>query len=265
VTLEGRLVENRSHRNAAGQRAADRYIEKVNPSFGRRKIAFIGVVEPLPALVSDVVKNHTLVGLRVKPIAALVTADDDPPRRFFVEMRPERASDEAFAGEAQLLAFGRPQLLPEMSPEEVLRTFFGCLKAGDFETFRACFATWKVREWFESDSSFLYVDLTWTTANQQDAVSIFDRSRKRLLDDVYGLEVAEVSPVRVVYDAAQQSAGSPGAAAGPRTVEEVRLRVNHIGRIGQEFRTFAGGDLHRKWTLQRLDDGPWRIVDAQAL
>jgi hypothetical protein len=242
--------------------ATDRYIEKVNPSFGRRKIAFVGTVEPLPALVSDAVRSVTLVGLRVTPLAALVASDDDPAQRLCVDMRPERKGEEAFAGEAQLLAVGRPRLTPEMAPEEVLRAHFESLKVADFETFRACYATWMVREWFERDSSHLWVDSTWTIANERDAASLFDRSRKRLLDDVYGLEVAAVSPARVVYDASRQPAGG---AAEPRLVEEVRILVNHIGRSGEEFRTFAGGDLHRRWTLQRLDDGPWRLVDAQPI
>jgi hypothetical protein len=81
---------------------------------------------------------------------------------------------------------------------------------------------------------------------------------------VYAVEVAEVGLARVVYDAAEQPAGHAGP-GGPQRVEEVRVRVNHIGRFDGEFRTFAGHNLHRTWTLQRLDKGPWRILNAWSL
>ena len=51
----------------------------------------------------------------------------------------------------------------------------------------------------------------------------------------------------------------------PRLVQEVRVLVNHIGKVDSEFRTFAGSMLHRRWDLQRLDDGPWRITSTFAI
>jgi hypothetical protein len=108
----------------------------------------------------------------------------------------------------------------------------------------------------------LWVDRTWITLNDRDAVSVWDQSRKRLLDDVYGVQVARVSEPRVVYDAAGQLLDTVDE-DDPRIVEEVRAVVDHIGKFGEEFRTFAGNGLHRRWTLQRLDGGPWRIIDGQ--
>ena len=75
--------------------------------------------------------------------------------------------------------------------------------------------------------------------------------------------MASVSEPRVVYDASQQPAGRIDPE--PRVVQEVRALVNHIGREGDGFRTFAGARLHRKWTLERLDDGPWRVTVAQTI
>jgi hypothetical protein len=51
----------------------------------------------------------------------------------------------------------------------------------------------------------------------------------------------------------------------PRRVEEVSVRVDHVGRFDDGFRTFAGAQLHRNWTLERLDDGPWRITSGQPI
>jgi hypothetical protein len=51
----------------------------------------------------------------------------------------------------------------------------------------------------------------------------------------------------------------------PRLVQEARVLINHIGKIGDEFRTFAGFMLHRRWELQRLDNGPWRITSNHAI
>src|SRR6185437_6154869 len=189
---------------------------------------------------------------RVRPLAALVTDAYEPSRRVFIDMRPERVEGEGFAGAGTLVSLGGPTLDPAAEPDRVLQTFFECLKLADFETWRACFASWLVREWFQRDGSYLYVDQTWITLSERDAASQWDLGRQRLLDDVYGVEVAEVGPARVVYDAAVQLAG--GSGAGPRRVEEVCARINHIGRFGGEFRTFAGYNLHRTWTLQRLDD-----------
>jgi hypothetical protein len=68
----------------------------------------------------------------------------------------------------------------------------------------------------------------------------------------------------VVFDALAQAAAPAGAGA-PRRVEAVQALVNHIGRFDGEFRTFVGYNLHRQWELQRLDEGPWRIVSPQGI
>lgn len=237
-----------------------KYIEQVHPGLRQRRLAFVGVVEPTPALVSDVRRGRTEVGLRVRPVGALVTDADEPARKVFIDLRP---GAEAFAGAGALASLARPALDAAAGPAEVMQTFVECLKLGDFEQWRGCFATWLVRERFKADSSFLYVDQTWITVNDRDAASEWDRGRQRLLDDVYGMEVADVGAVQLVYDAAAQPGCPQGS--GPQKVEEVRLRVNHIGRFDGEFRTFVGHGLHRTWTLQRMDGGPWRITNPWAL
>lgn len=245
--------------------ATDEYIEKVDPYFREPSISFVGIVQAGPALVCDVHRNITVSGVRLEPIAALVANAAAKENRFYVDLRPGK-STEPFAGEAALEAgIKRPKLMDDASPEQMLLTAFEAMKMGDMDTWRACYANWYVRSYYERDRSFLYVDHTWETMSRQSATSAWDRARQRLMDDVYGLEVANVGPVRVVYDAAAQPSDHKLITAYPRRVESVQLLVNHIGKIGDEYRTFAGFMLHRRWELQRLDDGPWRITSTHAI
>lgn len=245
--------------------ATDEYIEKVDPYFRDPSISFIGTVQAEPALVCDVHRNITVAGVRVQPMAALVANAANKENRFFVDLRPGK-STEAFAGEAALQAgIRRPTLADDAAPEQVLLTAFEAMKMGDMETWLSCYANWMVRSYYERDRSFLYVDRTWETMGRQSATSVWDRARQRLMDDVYGLEVANLSPVRVVYDAAEQPGDHKLSRSTPALVYSVRALVNHIGKIGEEYRTFAGFMLHRRWELQRLDDGPWRITSTHAI
>lgn len=246
--------------------ATDEYIEKVDPTFRDYKATFVGVVRPEPALVSDANRNITVSGVRVEPLAALVVNASESGKRLFVDLRPDRI-DEPFAGAAALSAgIRRPRLADDAAPGDVLMTAFEALKMGDLETWLKCYATWMVRSWSEKGDSYLYVDRTWDVMSERTSVSAWDNARKRLIDDVYGVEVARVSTAKTVFDVTTQpeNRGTAGEDA-PRLVQEVRVLVNHIGKVGSEFRTFAGSMLHRRWDLQRLDDGPWRITSTFAI
>ena len=126
-----------------------------------------------------------------------------------------------------------------------------------------CYAKWLVRSWYEKNQSYLYVDLTWEIMNGRSSTSSWDQARKRLMDDIFAIEVARVGAVRTVFDAAAQ-AGSRGQ-GGPTKVEEVFIKINHIGKVGDEFRTCALPMTRRRWELQRLDNGPWRITSTYAI
>lgn len=243
--------------------ATDEYIEKVDPYFRDYQVLFVGTVRPEPALVSDAHRNITVSGLRVEPIAALITSTNDSSRRLFVDLRPGKMN-EPFAGAAALAAgIKRPALTDNMSPGDVLMTAFEAMKMGDMETWRKCYANWMLRSWYEKGQSYLYVDRTWEVMSGNSSVSTWDNARRQLMDKIYGVEVASVSPVRTVFDAATQPADRRTVGADmPQRVEEVRVTINHIGKIGDEFRTFAGSLLRRRWELQRLDNGPWRITST---
>jgi len=239
------------------------YTEKVDPYFRDFKVVFVGVIQPEPTLVADSLRGITVSGLRVEPWAALVTNVSDSGRRLFTDLRPGKMA-EPFAGAATLAAgIRRPVLRDDAGPGDVVMTAFEALKMGDIETWRNCYANWYVRTSYEKDRTFQYVDLTWEVMGHHSANSSWDQARKRLMDDVYGVEVARLGSVRTVFDASAQPGVIP--AGGPRRVEEVLLFVNHIGKFGQEFRTFAGAMLKRRWELQRLDEGPWRITSTHSI
>ena len=246
--------------------ATDEYTEKVDPAFRDYRATFVGVVRPEPALVSDAYRSITVSGLRVEPLAALLSNASASDQRLFVDLRSGK-TDEPFAGAAALVAgIRRPTLADDAAPGDVLMTAFEAMKMGDAETWLTCYATWMVRSWYEKGDSYLYVDRTWDVMSERSFASTWDNARKRLIDDVYGFEVARVSPVRTVFDVTTQpdTRHTTGADA-PRLVQEVRVLINHIGRVGAEFRTFAGSMLHRRWDLQRLDHGPWRITSTFAI
>lgn len=252
--------------------ATREYTEIVDPSLRDSSIVFIGAVQAEPALVCDVDRNIVVTGVRLQPLAALVTSDTDATRRFFVDLRDQAhagRSNEVFAGfDALAASIRRPALQDTATPAEVLQGAFDALAQGDMDTWLRCYATWSVTTWYERDGSWQWVDQTRLVMGEMTGASDWDRARKRLHADVYGLEVARVGAVRVVYDAAAQAALAPDdarVASGPRIVEEVTAHVNHIGLFDGEYRTFSGPLLHRRWTLQRLDGGPWRIAVAHSI
>lgn len=49
-------------------------------------------------------------------------------------------------------------------------------------------------------------------------------------------------------------------------IDEVDVFVDHYELAGNEkYRTFLDINVRRKWTLQRLDGGPWRIITVQVI
>ncbi|MBC8087282.1 MAG: hypothetical protein H7Z40_08435 [Phycisphaerae bacterium] len=241
------------------------YVEMVDPTLRESSVTFIGVIQPEPALVVDVDRQITVAGLRVETVAALVSSDTVADHRFFADLRADRRT-EAFAGlTATAAGIARPPLADTSTPAEVLLAAFDALKRGDMATWLSCYATWNVTTYFERDGSYQWVDLGWSTISERSGASDWDRARQRLHTDVFGVEVARVGPVRVVYDAAQSNGDREAVIIGPRIVEEVTARVNHIGYFEGEYRTFSASLLHRRWRLQRVDHGPWRIIDPQSL
>jgi hypothetical protein len=74
---------------------------------------------------------------------------------------------------------------------------------------------------------------------------------------VYDARVGRVSPVRVL------SQGTPDGKI-PK-IEQVTVFIFHIGFFNGEYKAFSDLSVQRLWRLQRINGGPWRIVESNHL
>jgi hypothetical protein len=48
-------------------------------------------------------------------------------------------------------------------------------------------------------------------------------------------------------------------------VEGVFLDVDPIGLFEGEYRAFRNVDVHRLWSMQRVNGGPWKLISEQGI
>jgi hypothetical protein len=77
------------------------------------------------------------------------------------------------------------------------------------------------------------------------------------MGEVYDARVETVEKVQRVLER--------DADHGLPSVDQVVVWVDHYGLFDGEYRTFQNINVRRRWVLQRLDDGPWRITTIQSL
>jgi hypothetical protein len=79
-----------------------------------------------------------------------------------------------------------------------------------------------------------------------------------------------IADVRVVWldepQLLQKGDEYPGA---PR-IEQIHAELEHIGSFESghgenEYRAFSSIEVNRLWTLQRRNNGPWRIASQQGI
>jgi hypothetical protein len=75
--------------------------------------------------------------------------------------------------------------------------------------------------------------------------------------EVYDVRVASIRPVRRIVE--------PDPATFRPAVDQVVCFIDHVGSFDGEYRTFMTSFVHRRWALQRRDEGPWRFTEAQSL
>jgi hypothetical protein len=85
----------------------------------------------------------------------------------------------------------------------------------------------------------------------------WERSRRLVMGEVHDARVSHVDKIRRVV--------SRDAATGLPDVDQAVVWVDHYGLFDGEHRVFQNVNVNRRWVLQRLDDGPWRIVSIQHL
>jgi hypothetical protein len=218
-----------------------RYTGQVNPSIAER-VRFIGHILDEPQMFT--VDSRPAMGLAVEPLAALAGDDE-----MFTDLR---ASPAKFAAEETLASLSAAPR-DDTSPRSVMEAMIFALKMGDEKTWLNLFAPWRV---VGGPNGRTIIDPSYVTGPSY-YTSYWEHSRRLIMGDVYDARIDEIEQPRRVL--------TRDAANGLPNVDEVVVWVDHYGLFDGEYRTFQNINVNRRWVLQRLDDGPWKIVSAQNL
>jgi len=83
------------------------------------------------------------------------------------------------------------------------------------------------------------------------------RSRALILGDLEDVRVVWTGEPRLLL----RGTDYPGAP----DLEEVAVEVDHIGSFDGEHRAFCDTRVHRVWSVQRRNAGPWRVASFQGI
>lgn len=218
-----------------------RYQGHVNPRITERYRYLARVLDD-PWMLT--VSGRPATGLALQPLAALAGEDE-----LFVDLRPPQPQ---FAGEADLSAF-TAITCEDSSPISVLQAMIQAVKTGNEAMWRSLFAPWRT---IAGGGGRTIIDFTYATDTRMFA-SPWDLSRRNITGDVYDARVSHAEKVRRVLARADGN--------GLPDVDQVVVWVDHYGLFEGEHRTFQRAGINRRWVLQRIDDGPWRILTIQEL
>ena len=233
------------------------YHSQVSPNL-KERFQYVGKITRDPALITH--DNKAVTGLMIQILAA--RAGDG---EFFADLQDIQDSTEGndgdgnhedkkiqFAGQEAISQFAPIVLEDDASPQKVIEMMIDTVKLGHEQKWKSLFATWRAyRYWVDRiafDPSYIPVSLfpgSWKS------------SRKLISDRVCDVQVDKTGPVRRLINK-DEDAGYPN-------VDEVDVFVDHYEKIGAKYRTFLDVNVRRKWILQRLDEGPWRITTVQVI
>jgi hypothetical protein len=222
--------------------AAYRYQELVSPKLDETYALVVRITgDPSLRYLGD----FAVTGLDVEVIGA--TVGD----AMFVDVTVvDEKKESRFAGQETLTALGVKPPGPRATPTQVMEAAFTALKIGDQEVWGKLFAPWYL-------SIYGWGRVSFWAEWYRDAPDDWVRARRLILDKVYDVEVVDEGLVHKLTDGTEFK-GAP-------VVEEVEVEVEHIGKFAEGYRPFTGVDVKRVWTLQRVDRGPWRIVDRRGI
>jgi len=189
-----------------------------------------------------------VIGLEVEPVAALLGNED---KQIFVDMSSEQDGLVLFSGE-ELVKVKPSQLPPDSaSPSEVIEALFAALYARDITTWFALFAEWQL---LVDGKQLLYFPYDPYPDARRDRD--WTESRRVVLDHSYALRIVWVDDPKIVETDPQLELPA---------FERVVVEIDHVGLFDGEYRTFNTIEVHRIWTLERRDGGPWRIISFQGI
>lgn len=223
-----------------------RYKTQINPRFAER-YQYVGRVLDEPRMITF--QGRPITGLLIKVVAARAGQEE-----FFVDLEKPGADGKfEFAGEKAVSQLDTVTPSNDFPPDKVVEAMIRAVKFADEKLWRSLFATWEV---MVLDSGRAIYNPSYSRGNAV-FMSAWEYSRKYITSEVYDARVSRVGPVHRVMDK-DDSKGLPDA-------EQVHVFVDHYGLFGNEYRSFANMNVTRRWTLQRLNSGPWRIVNVEHL
>lgn len=224
----------------------NRYQAQVAPQVPER-YQFFAQILPEPMMVTY--ERKPITGIRVKTLAGMAGSD-----HFFTDLRNLHTDTQpSFAGQELLTQFTGFELKEEASPETVMKAFIYYIKYGDTLSWRSLFSSWRV---FTGYVGPPIIDTAYTLS-EGSYQSLWEQSRKLILGPVFDVRVLHTGPIRILCEA--------DAAAGIPKVERVKVILDHVGKVGNEYRSISNINVHRKWTLLRVNGGAWKIEEPQSL
>ncbi len=227
-----------------------RYKGQINPKFPEQ-YRYIGRIQDDPRMFT--VERKPVTGLTIKLLAVLAGDDE-----LFVDLSEAKPT---YAGETELAQL--PLANADMSsPEATIKTMIQAIKMGNDKTWRECIADWKVMEGID-DHNLLDRSFRPSMASLE---SDWSNSRRLILSTVFNAKVNRVSSIRRVIQKEEK--------AGISSVDEATVWIDHIGKLekdkdyqifDKDYRVFTNVNVNRVWTLQRIDDGPWKIATMKHL
>lgn len=229
------------------------YQSQVSPNL-KERFQYVGKITGDPALITY--DGKAVTGLMVELLA--VRAGDGELFVDLQDLQENNASNDndnkkiQFAGQELINQFAPLDFEDDASPKTVVEVMIDSVKLAHEKRWKSLFATWRAYRYWEDRIAF---DPSYVPASL--FPSAWRNSRKLISDRVYDVRVDKTGPIRRIIQRDEES-GFPD-------IDEVDVFVDHYEKVDKKYRTFLDVNVRRKWTLQRLDEGPWRITTVQVI
>jgi hypothetical protein len=223
-----------------------RYQGKVTPDIAER-YQFYGEIQNDPLMVTY--DGRPATGLMLKVVGVMAGQSS-----VFVDLRnADGKSEVPFAGEEKLSSLSDHTLNDSATPRQVIEAMIHYIKYADKNSWQNLFANWRAFPRFDGPP---VIDMSYELP-EGSFIRTWDQSRRQILGDVYD--------ARVIYEGPHETVIEEDEAAGIPRVEQAKVIVDHVGKFGNTYRSLSNINVHRKWILQRINDGPWKILELQSL
>jgi hypothetical protein len=223
-----------------------RYKTQVNPKLSER-YQYVGRIINEPRMITF--QGRAITGLSIQVLAVRAGEEE-----LFVDLT--KLNEEGkfeFAGERVINQFNTLSPTEDAPPNEVIEAMIQAIKFADEKLWKSLFATWRI---MILDNGHAVYDPSYTPPSSV-IFSAWEYSRRFIMSEIYDAHIGRVGPVRRILHK-DESKGLPD-------VDEVYVFVDHYGLVENKYRSFVNMNVNRKWSLQRLNDGPWKITSVQHL